>query len=94
MIAVLAHVTARPETRDEVAAVLRSLAAPSRTHDGCVLYCVNKDPDDDCHFVFYEQWESRAHLDSHLARPDFASLTASFDVLAPEIDMRILDVDE
>ena len=94
MIAVIAHVTARPETSDEVGAVLRSLVAPSRAHDGCVLYYVHTDPDDDCHFIFYEQWESRAHLDTHLARPDFASMTAPFESLAPEIEMRIFDVDE
>jgi quinol monooxygenase YgiN len=92
MLVVIAHVSAKPGTQDEVRDVLSSLVEPSRTHDGCVQYDIHVDPDDDCHFVFYEQWASKEKLDQHLANAAFGELAKPLERLAPETTLRLFDL--
>jgi quinol monooxygenase YgiN len=92
VLVVIAHVSAKRGTQDEVREVLSSLVKPSRTHDGCVQYDVHVDPDDDCHFVFYERWESKEKLDQHLANAAFGELTKPLERLAPDTDLRFFDL--
>jgi len=93
MYTLLGTVTARPETRDEVASLLADQVAPTRAEPGCINYDFHVDAVDPCVFVFYENWTSRAALDAHLAMPHLQPLFSQLGrLLALPVDMRALNM--
>lgn len=77
---VVATVTAKAGQEQEVKDLLLSILGPTRAEDGCVLYTLQQGQDDPATFVFYENWDSRAALDAHLASP---GLQAGLAALGP-----------
>ena len=53
----------RPERADAFHALFASYVAPSRAEPGCIEYHMLRDHKDPSLFIFYEIWESQAHLD-------------------------------
>ena len=91
MYTILGTVTARPETRDELQALLMAQVAPTRAEAGCINYDYHVDAADPCTFVFYENWTNRAALDAHLAMPHLQPLFSQLDrLLARPVDIRPL----
>ena len=91
MYTIIGTVTARPETREELAALLAAQVAPTRDEEGCINYDFHVDAADPCVFVFYENWTSRAALDAHLAMPHLQPLFSQLDrLLACPVDIRPL----
>ncbi len=74
MIIVLAHATARPEHRAALAEALAKASVTSRDDPGCLAYSFQADVEDANAFTSIEHWESRGHLDAHLASPHVAEL--------------------
>jgi quinol monooxygenase YgiN len=66
-IRVVARIVGRPETLDELAALLEGLVAPTRAEAGCHQYEMLRSTSDPTLFTFVEEWESDAALDAHLA---------------------------
>lgn len=77
MIIVIAEATTRPEAADEVAGLLATTAAASRSDAGCLDYRFYRDTEDPTHFASVETWESRADLDAHMAQPHTQALLAA-----------------
>ena len=91
MYTIIGTVTARPDTRDELATLLQSQVAPTRAEPGCINYDFHSDAADPCVFVFYENWTDRAALDAHLAMPHLVPLFSQLDrLLACPVDIRPL----
>jgi quinol monooxygenase YgiN len=91
MYTILGTVTARPETRDELLALLHAQVAPTRAEAGCIDYELHVDAADPCVFVFYENWTDRAALDAHLAMPHLLPLFSQLDrLLACPVEIRPL----
>ena len=91
MYTIIGTLTARPETREELATLLMALVAPTRAEAGCISYDVHVDAADPCVFVFYENWTDRAALDAHLAMPHLQPLFSQLDrLLACPVDIRPL----
>jgi quinol monooxygenase YgiN len=91
MYTIIGTVTARLETRDELATLLVAQVAPTRAEEGCINYDFHVDAADPCVFVFYENWTSRAALDAHLEMPHLRSLFSQLDrLLARPVDIRPL----
>jgi quinol monooxygenase YgiN len=91
MYTIIGTVTARPETRDELATLLAAQVAPTRAEEGCINYDFHVDAADPCVFVFYENWTSRAALDAHLAMPHLQPLFSQLErLLACPVDIRPL----
>ena len=91
MYTIIGTVTARPDTREELAALLQAQVAPTRAESGCITYDFHVDAADPCVFVFYENWTSRAALDAHLAMPHLQPLFSQLDrLLACPVDIRPL----
>ena len=91
MYTIIGTLTARPETREELATLLMALVAPTRAEAGCISYDVHVDAADPCVFVFYENWTDRAALDAHLAMPHLQPLVSQLDrLLACPVDIRPL----
>ena len=53
---IIGTVIARPETREELQALLAAQVAPTRAEAGCLNYDFHADAADPCIFVFYENW--------------------------------------
>lgn len=91
MYTIIGTVTARPETREELATLLAAQVAPTRAEEGCINYDFHVDAADPCVFVFYENWTSRAALDAHLATPHLQPLFSQLDrLLAQPVEIRPL----
>jgi quinol monooxygenase YgiN len=81
MYTIIGTVTARPETREELASLLMAQVTPARAEAGCINYDFHVDAADPCVFVFYENWTDRAALDAHLAMPHLQPLFSQLDRL-------------
>ncbi len=91
MYTIIGTVTARPETRDELATLLMAQVAPTRAEAGCINYDLHVDAADPCVFIFYENWTDRAALDAHLAMPHLQPLFSQLDrLLARPVEIRPL----
>ncbi|MFM7335423.1 MAG: putative quinol monooxygenase [Tabrizicola sp.] len=91
MYTFIGTVTARPETREELASLLAAQVAPTRAEPGCTNYDYHVDASDPCVYVFYENWTDRAVLDAHLATPHLQPLFPQLDqLLACPVDIQPL----
>ncbi len=91
MYTIIGTLTARPETREELASLLMALVAPTRAEAGCINYDFHVDAAVPCVFVFYENWTDRAALDAHLAMPHLQPLVSQLDrLLACPVELRPL----
>jgi quinol monooxygenase YgiN len=71
---VVARITARPDTLDEVKAILLAMVAPTHGEDGCIVYELLQNISDPTDFTFVEEWASERALDAHLAAPHIAGV--------------------
>ncbi len=91
MLTVIAKIKSKPEKMEETKAVLEGLIAPTREENGCVQYDMHQDSADSSLFFFYENWESKEHLDKHLQMPylkDFFSKEAS--LLSQPVELHLM----
>ncbi len=72
MISFTVRMTFRPEDREEIAVILRELAAASRQEPGCVSYIPHRVESDPDTILIYEQYRDQAALNTHRASPHFA----------------------
>ncbi|GAB4065741.1 hypothetical protein GCM10028777_16300 [Angustibacter speluncae] len=83
---VVATIPARPEAVEAVREALRTLAAATRTEDGCLGYDLHESVADPGTFVTVERWTDQASLDAHLAGPNVAAaFSAAEGALAGEV---------
>lgn len=73
MISFTVRMTFRPDDREQIAAILRELAAASRQEPGCVTYIPHWVEGDAATVLLYEQYRDQAAVDLHRASPHFAS---------------------
>jgi quinol monooxygenase YgiN len=90
---VVARITARPETVNEVRAILQGLVAPTRAEEGCMVYELLQNRADATDFTFVEEWANdavfeRHHTSDHI-RAAFPSLEA---LVAAPPDIRTYSV--
>jgi quinol monooxygenase YgiN len=72
MISFTVRMTFRSDDREEIATILRELAAASRQEPGCVSYVPHRVESDPDTILIYEQYHDQAALDAHRASPHFA----------------------
>jgi quinol monooxygenase YgiN len=72
MISFTVRMTFRPDDREEIARILRELAAASRQEPGCISYIPHRVESDPDIILIYEQYRDQAALDAHRASPHFA----------------------
>ena len=90
-VTIIGTVTAKPETRVELQALLTAQVAPTRAEPGCINYDFHVDPADPCCFVFYENWHTQADLDAHMEMPHLKPLFSQLDrLLAKPVNIRHL----
>jgi quinol monooxygenase YgiN len=64
-LTVVAEFQAKPGKEEELRRELLALVEPTRGEKGCVQYDVHEEQGKPGHFLFYENWTSRAELDAH-----------------------------
>lgn len=74
---VVAVLTAKPGSEDEVRQALASLVAPTREEPGCLAYSLYASASDPTVFVTVESWKSQADLDAHMHTDHVQQLIAS-----------------
>ena len=65
-LTVVATVTAKVGFEEEVGSILRKLVEPTLKEEGCINYDLHKSIENPAVYVFHENWQSKAHLDTHL----------------------------
>ena len=75
----VADITAKAGQVDLVKTELAKLVAPSRADPGCVQYDLHQDHDNPAHFLFFENWESRALWQQHMNAPHLERFRAATD---------------
>lgn len=90
-LTILATIRARAGHEGAVRDGLRGLLAPTRAEDGCVRYDLHRDLEDPTCFVFYETWESEAHLARHLESAHILANRARVGDLIEGIAMQRLE---
>jgi quinol monooxygenase YgiN len=77
-ITVIAEIGIAEGKRDEALAALRTLCEETHAKDdGCLLYALQLDPDDESHVFFVEKWESGEALAKHGATDHIKALGGS-----------------
>ncbi|MCL1092736.1 putative quinol monooxygenase [Shewanella kaireitica] len=76
-LTVVANIIANEDSIDFVKAELIKLIEVTRAEAGCINYDLHQDNENPAHFVFYENWQSREHLQTHLANSHIADYVAA-----------------
>lgn len=72
---------ARPDRREELVALCRSMIAPSRGEQGCIHYSFYKDLGTENSYFFYEEWKDQESIDRHNASRHFLDFEPKFKAL-------------
>jgi len=87
------HAKTRPERAEAFEALFRAYVEPSRAEPGCIEYHMLRDKEDPTLFIFYEIWESRAHLEKHSNLPHMKDFFARrMEYLERDFDIRPIDM--
>ena len=87
------HVQTKPEKAEAFEALFRAYVEPSRAEPGCIEYHMLRDQQDPTLFIFYEIWQSRAHLDVHSNLPHMKQFFEQrMDYLERDFDVRPIDM--
>lgn len=87
--AFILHAHTRPEKSNEFEALFRAYVEPSRAEEGCIEYHMLRDAQEPSLFIFFEVWQSRAHLEIHSALPHMRLFHENrMDYLQREFDIR------
>ncbi len=65
-LTIIANITAQTDKVDLVKAELEKLIEVTRAEEGCLQYDLHQDNENPAHFMFYENWESRALWQAHM----------------------------
>ncbi|MGY4531133.1 quinol monooxygenase YgiN [Pseudomonas sp. TE3786] len=87
------HAHTKPEQAEAFRALFSAYVEPSRAEPGCIEYHMLRDQEDPNLFIFYEIWQSQAHLDVHSALPHMQRFFQQrMDYLTRDFDVRRIDM--
>ncbi|MHC8370158.1 putative quinol monooxygenase [Pseudomonas sp. MDT1-85] len=87
------HAKTRPEKAEAFKAFFRAYVEPSRAEPGCIEYHMLGDKQDPTLFIFYEIWQSQAHLDVHSNLPHMQQfLEQRMEYLERDFDIRPIEM--
>jgi quinol monooxygenase YgiN len=87
-VKVVARITARPDTIEDLSSLLLHLVEESRKENGCISYQLLQNKTDPKDFTVVEEWESDSAIDNHFTTPhmqDALPRAASLLAREPEI---------
>ncbi|QWC85150.1 antibiotic biosynthesis monooxygenase [Nocardioidaceae bacterium] len=84
LLTVVAYMNAAPGKADELREGLKGLIDTTLAEEGCINYDLHESIEKPGWFTFYENWESEAHLDAHLAAPHLVEFASRIPELLDE----------
>ncbi len=78
-LTIIANITAKEGKIDLVKSELIKLIDVTRAEDGCVNYDLHQDIQNPAHFMFYENWETRALWEKHMGNQHLKDYLAATD---------------
>ncbi len=84
LLTVIAYMRAASGKRDELRQALEALIEPTSREKGYINYDLHQSIEDPDRFFFYENWESEADLDAHLAAPHLTQFASRIPELLDE----------
>ncbi len=91
-VTVIARAQAKPGKESELKSHFLAVVPPTHEETGCIRYALHRSVENPAEFVMVERWESKEHLDRHLATPHVQKLFKDIAglVLAPP-DIAVLE---
>lgn len=87
------HAKTRPEKSAAFEALFSGYVQASRAEPGCIEYHMLRDQQDLTLFIFFEIWQSRAHLDVHSNLPHMQRFReARMEYLERDFEIRAIDM--
>jgi len=87
------HAKTRPEKSDAFEAFFSGYVEASRAEPGCIEYHMLRDKQDPSLFIFFEIWQSQAHLDVHSNLPHMKQFLAQRDeYLERDFEIRAIEM--
>jgi len=84
LLTVIAYMRAAAGKRADLRQALEALIEPTSREKGYINYDLHQSIEDPDRFFFYENWESEADLDAHLAAPHLTAFAARIPELLDE----------
>ena len=81
MIVVTAELEVAPDSREAFVELATEMCRASRREPGCIDYRVHAELERPDHFLFLEEWQDDAALQSHFAEPHTAKFMAGIGAL-------------
>ncbi|SMP35461.1 Quinol monooxygenase YgiN [Roseibium denhamense] len=78
-LTIVANIHAKEDKIDLVKAELLKLLSITRAEKGCINYDLHQDNENPAHFMFYENWESRALWQDHMNAPHLSAYMLATD---------------
>ncbi|MEW4530001.1 MAG: putative quinol monooxygenase [Maioricimonas sp. JB045] len=78
-LTIVAIIKAKADRVELVKSELEKLIPVTRAEEGCLQYDLHQDNDDPTRFLFFENWESRALWQKHMAAPHLQEYAAATD---------------
>lgn len=75
-VIVIARAQVRLDARAQFIAAARDCIAATRRESGCLAYDMHESVSAAGHFVFVENWETRADIDRHMLEPHLQAFLA------------------
>lgn len=79
-----AQIQAKRDKVAEVEEVLRGLIEPTRAEDGCIVYDLHLNNEDNTMYVFIETWASTQAWQAHMQSPHMQAFNARTDDLVED----------
>ncbi|MHB1049801.1 MAG: putative quinol monooxygenase [Bacteroidota bacterium] len=73
--------TAKPEHRNAVIHLCRSMIGPSRSEKGCISYNFYQNVADENSFFFFEEWVDQHAIDDHVKTKHYIDFVPIFNSL-------------
>ena len=73
-IVLVAELQAKAGEEESVGKALLAMVEPTRKEPGCLCYNLHQSNKDKSQFMFYEQWASKAALDTHGQSPHMKAM--------------------
>ena len=78
-LTIVANIHAKADRTELVKSALLKLISTTRAEPGCIQYDLHQNNEDPTHFMFFENWESRAQWQAHMNAPHLAEYMETTD---------------
>lgn len=86
-LTIVANIKAHNDKIELVKEELLKLIDKTRSEEGCINYDLHQDNHNPAHFLFYENWESRALWQTHMKNTHLADYMAATDGAVAEFTL-------